>query len=196
MAASRSNPRQSSPWRGRAGRDVLLWASIGLALVGLQVVLLGLSPKFHRAVHLADQPIAWVVTLGLLGGALLLLVPWTRANRESTGPGLLLWIVVVGVAMRALTMASAPILEGDFERYFWDGAVTAHGLNPYLNIPLELIENKQTTLPHPDAYEALATARGSSLARVGHPQFGTVYPPVAQAFFARAHWIEPWSLAA
>ncbi|TVS21020.1 MAG: hypothetical protein EA424_01035 [Planctomycetaceae bacterium] len=35
------------------------------------------------------------------------------------------WVIVVGLGMRALMMPSTPMLETDFYRYLWDGAVLA-----------------------------------------------------------------------
>ncbi len=44
---------------------------------------------------------------------------------------LLAAMLLIGLLMRALLFDSYPVLEIDFYRYLWDGAVLANGFNPY-----------------------------------------------------------------
>jgi hypothetical protein len=85
------------------------------------------------------------------------------------------------------------MLEDDFYRYLWDGGVTAHGFNPYAYAPADVLREGSAGT-HP--LGALADDAGAVLERVNHPHLRTIYPPVAQAAFALAHVIGPWSLTA
>ncbi len=79
------------------------------------------DPAVYRRIHGA----------GLLFVAVLPLVRSTIRSKSS-GPGkLLLWIVVAGVLIRLVQFAGEPLLEDDYHRYLWDGAVTAEDGNPY-----------------------------------------------------------------
>jgi hypothetical protein len=91
---------------------------------------------------------------------------------------------------------STPILEDDYWRYFWDGAVTANGLNPYQEAPQTFIDGLDGTAPQVPGFERLAREGHATLLRVNHPSLRTIYPPLAQAAFAAAHAISPWNLTA
>ena len=59
-----------------------------------------------------------------------------RKNRACS----LLLIILFGLGFRVLFLFSTPILENDYHRYFWDGAVVAGGMNPYEHSPEEVIK--------------------------------------------------------
>ena len=50
------------------------------------------------------------------------------------------WIIFTGLFARLILIPSSPILEDDFYRYLWDGAVTANEFNPYVYSPQDVIE--------------------------------------------------------
>ncbi|MGI9414791.1 MAG: glycosyltransferase 87 family protein, partial [Hyphomicrobiales bacterium] len=102
------------------------------------------------------------------------------------------WIFIAGVVMRLVFLGSQPILEDDYNRYLWDGAVTANGLNPYVHSPAEAAA-RQTGSPDLDR---LASQADAILERINYARLRTVYPPVAEAAFALAHGLKPWSLDA
>ncbi|MCP5063626.1 MAG: hypothetical protein GY936_14360 [Ignavibacteriae bacterium] len=54
----------------------------------------------------------------------------SRRKRE-TSIKVLAYIFGIGLVARILLVPTVPILEDDFNRYLWDGAVTANGFNPY-----------------------------------------------------------------
>ena len=103
---------------------------------------------------------------------------------KGVAPGMLP-MVGVGIALRVVLFPSTPILEDDFYRYFFDGAAVAHGVNPYGLAPEDGLEER-AHLNEPGATEALA--------RINHAHLATIYPPVAQAGFALAHFAGPFSL--
>ena len=128
------------------------------------------------------------------GAIYVLLVPLIRMTLTShlaESYGVLIFVVLVGLAMRLMMVPSMPALEDDFYRYLWDGAVTANGANPYAVAP-----GAALTEAAPPAIRHLAGDGAAVLERVNHPQLKTIYPPVAQAAFALSYAIEPWSLRA
>ena len=168
------------------------WGGTGLLLLGAQLLLLGLSRQFTDEGSVLHSPIVWwVVLLGVAAGGIYLTLPWTiRATAHPSG-ALFAWVFVVGVLMRLAMLPSTPILEDDFHRYLWDGAVVSRGINPYAHAPLSAYSGNA-----PSELVQLAREAGTVAERINHPQLRTIYPPVAQTAFAFAHWLKPWSLAA
>ncbi|MGH7143913.1 MAG: TIGR04283 family arsenosugar biosynthesis glycosyltransferase, partial [Planctomycetota bacterium] len=89
-------------------------------------------------------------------------------------------------------LAATPILETDQYRYLWDGAVTAHGVNPYSFAPDQVITVPAET---PQRLQNLADQGSDVLHRINHPALRSIYPPTAQAGFAVAYWIDPFRVA-
>ena len=176
-------------------RNALLWLSAaGAALVGGATTLASISWRFGYAFEVPEMPILPMVgVLIAMGVAYLLAMVVVRRISESGSSGrwqmrLLLVVFLVGAAARLVLLASTPILEDDFQRYLWDGAVASAGHNPYALVP-------KTAATHEDpGVRALAEAAGLTLERVNHNELRTVYPPGAQAFFALAHKIVPFNL--
>jgi alpha-1,6-mannosyltransferase len=175
-------------WPSRA------WIVAGLVLVGLHLILLGLSP--HLGYGAQPGPAVYFVLVGVevVAGAVYLL----RVCRSpgSSARSVLVWILLVGAALRVLMLFSTPILEDDFYRYLWDGAVVARGYNPYVYAPQTFLGPPGATEPPPEALRQLAAASGEVLGRINHPHLTTIYPPLAQGAFALAHWLAPFSLTA
>ncbi len=172
-------------------RVTLGLALLGVALVACCATIAGLSRDFTYGTDMAERPILPFVALLMLAAlpyfGAVYLVP-----RAILTPKLAWGIFIIGVAMRLFMAIAQPILEDDFYRYLWDGAVTAHGHNPYTIRPADAREGGEGVSP-----ELLALAQGSGivLQRVNHPELGTIYPPVSQAIFALAHALAPWSRA-
>jgi len=100
-------------------------------------------------------------------------------------------LVLLAVAARGVVAAAPPLLETDFYRYLWDGAVVSAGLNPYAHAPLDVLS--QTSLGvDTQELNTLAQGAGGVLASVNHPYLKTIYPPLAQVAFAAAAWIDPF----
>lgn len=179
-----------------ARKALIAWACIGSGLLALTVVFTLLSPLFGYSYQVVDMPVFWLAS-GLCGaGVLYLVLPWTIRASQSLKLGLaktLLWtMLAAGLAMRLILFASEPALEDDFQRYLWDGAVTAQGLNPYAKSP----ETAKAAHPQLMPLGRLANESGQVLGRINHPDLRTIYPPVAQGVFAIAHWLAPWNLNA
>lgn len=160
-------------------------ALTGVALLGLFALLLAMSRRFVYGSDMLGRPIIAAAGVLVLAGGFYLAAVWA-VRRLAGGGRLLIWILVVGAGLRVLVFLSSPILEDDFYRYLWDGAVVAQGMNPYARAPAE----------SDPALDRLKSESGLVGSRVNHSDLRTIYPPAAQGAFALAHWIRPWSLGA
>jgi len=140
--------------------------------------------------------LGWRVGLNAAGGLALLGLAWAllrgraaagRSAIFSDRRGLLV-ILCIGLAMRGAMFLAVPMQEDDYHRYLWDGAVTAAGLDPYRIAPNDIATDLDRT-------ELAADPDGRrTLEQVNHRYLRTIYPPLAQAAFAAAHWLTPWDV--
>jgi hypothetical protein len=91
---------------------------------------------------------------------------------------------------------STPILEDDYYRYLWDGAVTSNGFNPYVYSPKQILANSNDEMVIPERLSHLAEESDVIIHRINHPYVRTIYPLAAQLFFAISYKIKPWSIIA
>lgn len=161
-----------------------------IVLVGWSALLAWLSGAFAYERPVLDKPILTFVVIQIIAGVVYLLTLWLlKASRPSHV--LFLSVFVVGIIMRLSQFAATPILENDAYRYLWDGAVTAHGLNPYVYAPSR-VTSDAAALPRP--WRDLADHSGHVLQRINHPTLRTIYPPTAEAAFTVAYWIAPFNI--
>lgn len=171
------------------GRAEAMLAACGLAMVASQVLLVqmtrGLTDANAATIH---DVVPMILGLAIPAGALLLAAPALLSVPSSR----LVWIVLiaVGVAMRLCWIGTPPPIETDFYRYLWDGALVAHGLDPYAHAP-DVFHRPGAG---PEAYRQLAEQAQPILHGVNYPYMRTIYPSVAQASFALAHWLAPFSV--
>jgi len=187
-------PATPSPAIVRVGRHGAVLAGTGLLLLGCAVAITRLSPRFEYGGDPLERPIPLLVTL-LVSAGMVYLVAVASLLKVRYDGKLLGWVIGVGVALRVTMMLSTPILEDDYYRYLWDGALTANGYNPYAYTPQDIVWGTGEAVIPPTLKE-LAEESGRVVDRVNHPHLGTIYPPMAQGAFVLAHWIAPWSLAA
>jgi len=167
----------------------------GVALIGLHVVLALLSARFAYGADPLGMPVLALVAILICAGVVYLLIG-CRPITAFAGRGLVVWMIAVGAALRAIMLPTTPILETDFYRYLWDGAVVVHGQNPYAHSPQQVLSSTGANQQIPTELHQLAGQSGPTFQRINHPHLRTIYPPVAQAAFAVAYLIEPWSLVA
>ena len=158
------------------------------------------SPRFGYDHSVIDMPaLGLAAGLCISGLVFALGVPYLlRRSLTTDRPGApaapratLLIIIAAGLAARLILIPSEPMLEDDYQRYLWDGGVTAAGLSPYALSP------RQANAADPQTrIGVLAQASGDVIDRIAHAGLRTIYPPVTQAAFALAHKLNPWSLMA
>ena len=168
-----------------SSNSLLLPAALaGMVLLG--ICLAAISPQFA---HDQAVPMGWIGPLvGILSAMGLLYLLMARrivTDAFPISPPLLVTGLVCGLILRLAMMPSVPVLENDHYRYLWDGAVTMQGLNPYAPVPAQILTG-------PEPLASLGKESGSVLPRINHPDLRTVYPPVAQVFFALAHMLSPF----
>ncbi len=169
----------------------IFWVVAGLLLVGLHLALAWLSSSFDYETPPLERPILSLVLIELIAGAVFMTTIWGIRLSLPGSRALMTWVIAVGALLRAIMMTSTPMLETDFYRYMWDGAVLANGISPYRYSPEEATKPSDSV---PTALQKLAHESGNVITRVNHRQLRTIYPPVAQVFFAAAYFLGPWSM--
>ena len=168
--------------------------SIGILLLLLCLCLTYFSALFNYDHAVFDMPVLWVTGgLTLAGLIYLPMLPLIRKSIQGLPlqPRVFLTIaVLIGVAMRLFLIPGEPVLEDDYQRYLWDGAVTAKGFNPYQYSPDAIKANPDI----PNRLVELSSDAGQVVSRINHSELRTIYPMVAQSFFALSHWLTPWSI--
>lgn len=175
-----SNPN-TSRWTVAVCLAVLAAWSIGLSW---------LSGSFAYERDVLDKPVAMFVAMQVAAGAVYLLALLALRRRPTTR-GLLMVVIAVGLLMRLAQLGAVPILEDDYYRYLWDGAVTAQGHNPYAHSPEHVQQHAEGV---PDDLRHLAGESGEVIDRINHPWLRTIYPPTAQTAFTVGYWISPFDI--
>jgi len=104
-----------------------------------------------------------------------------------------LWAVIcIGLCSRLILIPSQPVLEDDYYRYLWDGAVTVNGCNPYKYSPLDAMEQTNTELPN--VLYQISNESGEIIKNINHPHIRTIYPVLAQVVFAASYVTSPWKV--
>lgn len=168
-----------------------LLIAIGLMLVLSQALIVGLAWRYESAAPTdISEVIPLIVLLALPAALSLAALPvFIQPRIGLTGTVAML---MCGLLMRLVWFGAPAPLESDYYRYLWDGALVAHGLNPYRLAPSQV----QTALDLPVALQGLREAGQTVLVRINFPELNTIYPGVAQLSFATAHLIAQWSLDA
>ena len=174
--------------RHNSAASVLL-AGCLTALVAWGFLLASISGGFGYDRYVLDKPVATFVALQFAAGLIYLLTLYLLRGRGASR-AILLAVFAAGLLMRLSQFGATPILETDHYRYLWDGAVTAQGLSPYTHAPHDV---RSAFFDGPEI-QRLADRADGVLDRINHPKLRTIYPPTAQAAFALAHLIDPFSL--
>lgn len=167
----------SSPLTAFLKQSVLA-VPVGGTLCALAYAWLATQSTGYGAATLSDL----LYTSGFCGAVTGML--WLGHHR---GLVLLQPAVVLAFALlfRIIGLSAYPVLEDDFFRYLWDGAMTVAQGTPYDVPPAAYFDR-----PLP------AFADESLLSRINYPEVATVYGPVAQWGFALSHWLAPGSITA
>ncbi len=161
----------------------------GIILLLCFSLIVYISPDFSKSIAEVQKPVLFLVAILVFSGAVYLFTIF-KTPRTDLKKNQLIWVIGIGIILRVLMLFSAPILEDDYYRYLWDGAVTANGINPYEYSPEEVLGGTGI----PTELSELAEESGEIIHGINHPEVRTIYPPIAQAFFALSYWLDSWSL--
>jgi len=166
----------------------------GMLIIAYAIFLYIIAPHFtYTANPSLHSTIQYVIVRMFIGTvyvvSVVLFIKKNILNSKN-----LLYVIVIGIIARLILIPTVPILEDDFNRYLWDGAVTAEGFNPYKYVPKDFFEEKSSTPNTPEQLYKLGKESGEILKLVNHPQIRTIYPPVAQGVFTLVYFIKPWSV--
>lgn len=149
------HPRTSTPHANPRRPLLILALAAGSASAYLYLALAG---------DLRDRlPVYWAVHAVLFPTMLL---AWCRIRKR---PSALRLALGAALLFRLVAAIGEPALSDDIYRYVWDGRVQWHGVHPYLHAPDD---------------PALAGLRDENWSRINHRELKTIYPPLAQVFFA------------
>ncbi len=84
-------------------------------------------------------------------------------------------LVGAAIAFRLIGLSTFPALSDDVYRFIWDGRLLAHGYNPFLYLPSEILSTN---------FAAQAGLTESLFQKLNSPNYYTVYPPLLQGWFA------------
>ncbi|WP_343890437.1 glycosyltransferase family 87 protein, partial [Kribbella sandramycini] len=120
-------------------------------------------------------------------------------------------VVVVAAVCQAPGLLVAPITSTDAYRYVWDGRVQVAGHSPYGHVPLDdalarlrdpvlfpglsAAERSGESAPPRISGDPAAVAAASAddpRTKINRPRVPTIYPPVAQVYFAAVAAVTPW----
>lgn len=175
---------------------MIAYVRLGLFLA-LMCLLFFVSQFFEYEIPWLERPNILLVTLLILAGSVYLLIVKDLLEVKSYP---LMLVILAGFFLRLLFLNSTPIYEDDFYRYYFDGELVSHGLNPYAHAPIEFMDS-----PFPDPeneIEVQDSGRKVSseinglpyLDRVAYPTIRTIYPPLSQVIFALSQWIDSGNL--
>ena len=141
------------------------------------------SNQFGYDTRVIDMPI-WTLFAVLFGlGALFIaLLPLIGKSMQVFGQApnqaraakilqlLLFALFATGLLARILMLFTQPMLEDDYQRYLWDGALSANGHNPYQLSPKDVFEGASGE----PLLEQLEQQSGLLLGRINHPELRTI----------------------
>lgn len=170
------------------GKTIWLLLGVGIILYAVYILLISHTLVYDSDPQKTDK-ILFVAQRILIG--ILFFLAIINITKLPVKESWIAWIIFTGLMARIIIIPSSPILEDDFYRYLWDGAVTANEFNPYYLSPLQVQQQ------HPDVPEKilkLAEESGDVIKKINHPKIRTLYPALAQIIFAISYLLFPWSV--
>jgi len=101
----------------------MLLISGGLLFVSFSL-LTYISSDFAANIAEIQRPVLLLVGILVFAGIVFLFTVF-KMPRANLGRNQLILVIAIGIVLRVLMLFTAPILEDDYFRYLWDGAVTA-----------------------------------------------------------------------
>lgn len=191
----RGRPSQG-PGGATAGPRVWSLGAAAAAIVLPGLVLLSVR-QYPQVVRLGPLPVSAALWAAFAAGAWC--VRGTSARRAVP------LILLGGIAIQLAALSAPPRSSDDLYRYIWDGRVQVQGIDPYRYVPAapQLAGLRDPFLwpssgPHcvaPGETEQDTAGPGPALApgctRINLPAVHTIYPPVAEAYFAAVQLASP-----
>ena len=162
---------------------------LGILQLIVYLLLLKISYWFSPEIPLPERPVILFVVILIILSILYLFAVKFRLS-SSNVKRLLFFIFTIGLVIRVAMLFSVPVLEDDFNRYLWDGAVSGSGINPYVYSPQQALN---------EGTEILGDVKSQGeniLDKINHPHLRTIYPPVSQFVFALSYKFAPFNLIA
>jgi alpha-1,6-mannosyltransferase len=170
-------------------RGKIIWILLGIGVIVYAVYILRVSPALtYDAKPDTVHIILFVIQKILIG--ILFFLAIINIKKIPLTENWIAWILFTGLFARLILIPSSPILEDDYYRYLWDGAVTANEFNPYSLSPIQ-VQNHAPEVP--DKIIKLADQSGEIINKINHPKIKTLYPTLAQIVFAISYYFFPWS---
>lgn len=162
----------------------------------------------HRSLMAALTGLAWLAFAASAWWVLAERTPSdSTARRRSFG-----LVVIVAAVLQLPGLFAGQHISNDAYRYVWDGRVQLAGISPYRYAPLDdhLARLRDPLLfpgLRPDQASGVGTPRHlpsnkqelrelttqDTRSRMNHDRVTTIYPPVAEAWFALVALVTPWS---
>jgi hypothetical protein len=179
--------------RARAASVSGRWRAVAAAAAGIVItclIWLSVHPD-PQVTRLGQLPVSAALWAAFAAGAWLIL--GTSARRAVP------MILLGGIAIQLVALSAPPRTSDDLYRYIWDGKVQSAGIDPYRYVPAarQLTQIRDPFLwpangpwcvpprTAPDSDPGPGLARGCT--RINRPAVPTIYPPVAEAYFAAVY---------
>lgn len=169
----------------RGPRSSRLWLSgAGVLLAGVLALEVAVMT---RPGPLPGGPAVLYLVLGWWAVALAAVAALVRV---APGRAVTAVLLAGALAVHVLALTSGPRMSDDLYRYAWDGKVSSAGIDPYRHATdsRELAPLRDRWL-WPDPAGCADLGRRPGCTRINYPTAHTIYPPVAQAYFAAVHYL-------
>jgi len=165
----------------------------GLIIIGYSIFIYSISSDFTYAARPSKENLVYYSIVRIIIGLIYTFAVVLIVKTKLFNPRITIFIFVSGFIARLILVPTEPILEDDFNRYLWDGAVTANGYNPFKYPPDLFISEDSVNNSAPQKLYDLADSSGNIIHLINHPHIRTIYPPIAQGAFAVSYLFQPWS---
>ncbi len=171
----------------------LVWFITSFVIVFLSILLLVYSHDLTIWAKPSTESIILFAFLEFLAG-LFFAFAFIFGAKQLDKKNIIWLIIIIGIAARLILIPSSPVLEDDYNRYIWDGAVLTTGINPYKYSPLEIQTDSVSVNPEISELHALSNKAGVIFQRINFPEVRTIYPMASQVFFAASYVISGWNI--
>jgi hypothetical protein len=172
------------------------WSTAGWSTVRTYAALIGLVGSFVWVIGLGrpvDARWSLLIALGVCWALFGVAAHTLRQAPERVVPAV---VLLGGVALQLVAVSVPPRTSDDQLRYAWDGRVSNSGVSPYRYSPGDkaLAALRDDWLFSPGRDCGADPADAPACPRLNHPAERTIYPPVAQGYFAAVDRIAPTGL--